>query len=149
MSDPRVRGRVPDGRDHRFAHLRKDVNVLMAVHEIGRTPEGGREGLDLRADLDRDLLRLELAQHRRAQRRRERQKSAGPQRAIAGRQRPEWRGQRYMQPDRELLRAGFEDHERGGFGAVKGGCDDHHRRRIDASAQQELADGIVHAGEIP
>ena len=101
--------RVPHRRDHRLAHLRENMHMLMAVDEIRQPAEGGRERLDLRADLDRDFLRLQLAQHRRAQRRLQRQERAIPQRAIAGGQRPERRRQRHVQADRDPLRAGLED----------------------------------------
>ena len=131
---------------HRFAHLRENMHMLMAVDEIRKPAEGGREGLDLRADLDRDRLRFELAADGRAQRVLERKKRAVAQRAVIGGERLERRGQRQMQADRDPLRARGENGQRHRLGARERGRHHHHRRGIDAAAQNEFADRVVDAG---
>ena len=97
-----------DGRNNGVADLRKKMHVLMAVDEIRRAAErvpgtaaicaaiSACERFAARAGAG-SAARNVAASGRKAP-------SAA---AIAGRQRPERRGQRHMQTDRDLLRAGI------------------------------------------
>ena len=44
------------------AHLRHQMDVLVAVDEVGQVAEGVDEGAQLRGDLDRQQLRFQPAQ---------------------------------------------------------------------------------------
>ena len=80
LAQPGLRRDVLDDAQQRFADLRKDMDVLMAVDVIRRAAEGGLEGRKLPRDLDLQILGPKPTRQRAAGHRRKRREGA-----VAGR----------------------------------------------------------------
>ena len=143
LPDPGVGRRLRGHLEHGIAHLRKQMHVLVAVDEVGRPAERHDEGLHLRGDLDHQPLGIEPARDRRAHHFIERQEMAVAERRKALAHRLERRRQRDMQAERGAFFSGIELIERRRFARVEMRRRRHHRRRIDAPAQDQFADGGV------
>ena len=143
LPDPGIGRGLRRHLERGIAHLRKQVDVLVAVDEVGRPPERHDEGLHLRGDLDHQPLRIEPARDRRAHHFIERQEMAVGKRCEVFAQRLERPGQRDMQTERGALDPRIELIERLRFAGVEVRRRRHHRRRIEAAAQNQFADGGV------
>src|SRR5579862_2167363 len=93
LAEPRVRCGVLSDAQERFADLRKDVDVLVAVDVVGRPAEGGAESRELAGNFGVEQGRGETARKSPTRHGGERQKCAAAKRSEAVGMRPERRGQ--------------------------------------------------------
>ena len=126
--------------EHRFADLRKQMHVLMAVDEIGRAAEGVDEHPQLRRDLARERGVREPVQEGPRQRGRKRQESALAHRLVGGAERAERCRQGQVQPDRDPRHPGIEDIERMRLRAMKARRHHHGGGGIEPPAHHQIAD---------
>ena len=124
--------------EHRVAHLRKQLHVLMAVDEVGRAAERHDEGFHLRGDLDRQPLDIEpalIAARIIFCSGGKWPRSSGAKPALSG-----LNGAVSVtcRPSAARCFAGIELIERVGFAGVEVRRRRHHRGRVEAPAQRSI-----------
>src|SRR5262249_10532698 len=104
LADP-CAGRLALGNcEYGVAHLWKQLNMLVAINEVGRAAEMLREGAHLAGDLRHQDVRRERTQRGAQQERAERQECAVTERAKSLAEREERGRQCYIESNRHAVR---------------------------------------------
>ena len=144
LAQPRVRRGVLGDAQQRFADLRKNVDVLVAVDVVGRAAEGAAEGRELAGNLGVEQGRGERARKPAARHGGKRRKRAVVQRREAVGVRPERGGQRQVQADGRVISCGLAQRRR--LGVRKSWRRHHHGSGVNASFCDQVADRAAHRG---